>query len=582
VVTRVFTWLHSGPSRSTRPFLGLVPRDILSLAGCDRGEFAHMGLADVQVPRCKEVPTGGVAEREDLVRRVASSTTFEKSPRLRAFFLHVCRCALDNKPEAATEQQVGISVYDRQPGYNPNEDNIVRSQARLLRMKLEHHFANEGKDEVFIITIPKGRYLPVFEARYEEPAIPASPSALVPGKPRRLLQIVVGVAVLFGFVIFWLGYLLLESKSRTVKASAALASPVTGPERSEAAPRSRVQPMALAPTTGEVRIAAGHTGAPYVDVWGRRWEADGYYQGGIPQPGPRHFFPPVADEGPLRTVREAVSADMTVPQSLRQFRYDIPVRSGVYELRLYFADSLRQPDADRREDAQNRRHFQINLNGHPLLEDFDPIADAGSAAVDVRVFGDVHPASDGNVHLEFLSSWGGPAFVSAVELTPGTAGKLKPIRLSANQSGFVDADGTHWGGDNYFIDGRTLLYRNPETGPKIPTLYTGERHGNFSYAIPVAPGSYTVKLHFLESFFSPLIPAAHCRGAGCRVFDVTCNGVMLLQDFDIFQAAPGAFRPVVREFHSLHPNGQGKLLLSFSPKTNYAEIRAIEVIDEAK
>ena len=340
--------------------------------------------------------------------------------------------------------------------------------------------------------------------------------------------------------------------------------------------------MALAPGTSEIRIASGHTGAPYVDVWGRRWEADRYYEGGVPQPGPRHFFPPVADEGPFRTMREAITADMTVPQSQRQFRYDIPLRSGVYELRLYFADPLRQPDVDLKEDAQNRRHFQINLNGHPLMVDIDPIADAGSAAVDVRVFKDVYPAADGKLHLEFLSSWGRPAFVSALELTPGTPGKLKPIRLSAHQSDFVDADSTHWSGDNYFIEGRTTLRRNPGTVPKISALYTGERHGNFSYAIPVAPGSYTVKLHFLESFFSPLIPDAGCVGAGCRVFDVTCNGVLLLQDFDIFQAAPGAFRPVVREFHGFHPNGQGKLLLSFSPKVNYAEIRAIEVIDEAK
>jgi hypothetical protein len=268
-----------------------------------------------------------------------------------------------------------------------------------------------------------------------------------------------------------------------------------------------------------------------VDVWGRRWEADRYYEGGVSQPGPRHFFPPVADEGLFRTMREAISADMTVPQSQRQFRYDIPVRSGVYELRLYFADSLRQPDADPKEDAQNYRHFQINLNGHPLLMDIDPVADAGSAAVDVRVFKDVYP---------------------------------------------------RWSGDNYFIGGRTTRRGNPATAPKIPALYTGERHGNFSYAIPVAPGSYTVKLHFLEAFFSPLIADAGCGGAGCRVFDVTCNGVLLLQDFDILKAAPAAFRPVVREFHGLHPNGQGKLLLSFSPKVNYAEIRAIEVIDEAK
>lgn len=66
------------------------------------------------------------------------------------------------------------------------------------------------------------------------------------------------------------------------------------------------------------------------------------------------------------------------------------------------------------------------------------------------------------------------------------------------------------------------------------------------------------------------------------MFDVTCNGVSLLQDFDIIKAAGEPFRPVIREFHGLHPNGQGKLLITFSPRVNYAEVRAIEVIDEAK
>jgi hypothetical protein len=123
----------------------------------------------------------------------------------------VCQCALDNKPDGATEQQVGICVYDRPPGYNPNEDNIVRSQARLLRLKLEHHFANEGKDEAIVITIPKGRYLPVFETRSEEPVILHTVPPSEPAKSSRLLQILVGVAVLFGLVIVWLGYLLFKS-----------------------------------------------------------------------------------------------------------------------------------------------------------------------------------------------------------------------------------------------------------------------------------------------------------------------------------------------------------------------------------
>ena len=104
-----------------------------------------MSLEVVTVMHSEKAPADSVRQREELVRRVTSSVTFEKSPRLRAFFLHVCRCARENKSEEATEPQIAIYVYFRQPGYNPNENNIVRSQARVFRMKLEHHFANEGK-----------------------------------------------------------------------------------------------------------------------------------------------------------------------------------------------------------------------------------------------------------------------------------------------------------------------------------------------------------------------------------------------------------------------------------------------------
>jgi hypothetical protein len=530
----------------------------------------------------KEAPAEVTEQREALVRRVATSSTFAKSPRLRAFFVHVSRCALENKPEEATEQQIGIHVYGRLPGYNPNEDNIVRSQARVLRMKLEHHFANEGKDEAVVISIPKGRYLPVFEPRAQEPTILPGIVLRAERKARRLRQILVGTSVLLACMVAWLGHLLVESRYPAAKSSVVSAGFLSSPGEEETALPSSGQPVALAPEDGEIRIAAGHTGAPYVDASGHRWQADRYYDGGTLEPGPRHFFPPIADVGLFRTMREAISADPMVPESQREFRYDIPLRPGTYELRLYFADPLRQTDVDGKEDAQNVRHFDVNLNGQPLLTNFDPVVDAGSSAVDVRAFKDASPAADGKLHLEFRSVWQARPFVNALELTPGTPGKMKPIRIATRPSDFVDADGTHWSGDHYFIDGRTNFYENPETGPRVPALYTGERHGNFSYAIPVAPGSYTVKLHFMESFFSPLIPAAACHGVGCRVFDVTCNGVMLLQKFDIERDAPGAFRPVVREFHGLHPNGQGKLLLSFSPRVNYAEVRAIEVIDEAK
>ena len=507
---------------------------------------------------------------EELVQRVAASTTFEKAPRLRAFFLHVCRCALDNQPEAATEQQIGIHVFGRPPGYNPSEDNIVRSQARMLRLKLEHHFAEEGKDEPAIITIPKGQYLPVFERRSE-------PSPVLPAEPhrRRRLLLYAGLgAVLCVFAAIWLADVL-----RRTEASPSPTSTTAQAEQPADGGTVAAGPAGVVPSVGEIRISAGRTGPPYVDRWGRRWESDRYFEGGVAKAGPTVLFPPVPDPGLFHTMREATSSGYEAKEAQRQFRYNIPLPPGVYELRLYFSDPARSVNVEAYQDAQNTRHFQITANGRPLLLGFDPVADAVYAAMDVRTFKDISPAADGMLHLQFLPG-PEPPFVNALELTPGTPGKLKPIRICAQPSDYVDADGTHWSGDNYFIHGRTTSYANPPGGPKIPARYTEERYGNFSYAIPVPPGSYTVRLHFLETFFSPLLAPSVCQG-GCRVFDVYCNGVALLQDFDISEAA-GAFTPVVRTFHGLRPNGQGKLLLSFSSKVNYAEVRCIEVIDEAK
>jgi hypothetical protein len=543
-----------------------------------------MTLEVIAMARSKQAPAEPAGEHEELVRRVASSVTFEKSPRLRAFLLHVCSCALRGRADEATEQQIGIYVYERQPTYNPNDDNIVRSQARVLRMKLEHHFANEGKDEPVTITIPKGQYLPVFENRLPGPPTPLVELDPIELKTRWPGWVLAGTSTLIGLVLIWLGFLAF-GMWRTSQNVVAPASPGAAAARPDSRKQTKSQPVATAADAGDVRIAAGHTGAPYVDAWGHRWEADRNYEGGVVQAGPKHLFPPVADEGLFKSIRQAVSGDEWVPQSEQEFHYNIPLASGVYELRLYFADPLRESATTASDDAgndeENKRHFDVVANGHPLLSGLDPIADAGAAAVDVRVFKDVRPAADGKLHLDFRTNWGRPAFVSGIELTPGIPGKMKPIRISALRSDYVDADGIRWNGDNYFIYGRTHFYEDPKAGSGVPAFYAGERHGNFSYSIPVAPGSYTLRLYFMESFFGPGIRLANCHGVGCRVFDVACNGISLLQDFDIFQAG-GGFNPVVREFHGLHPNGQGKLLISFSPKVNYAEVRAIEVLDEAK
>ena len=115
--------------------------------------------------------------RWELVQRVIESPHLIGSARLRDFLLHVTACAIRQTPEEATEQQIGIHVFQRSPGFNSSEDSIVRSQARLLRLKLSAYFNAEGAAEPLIIEIPKGHYLPVFLSPH---ASPHDPPAQIP------------------------------------------------------------------------------------------------------------------------------------------------------------------------------------------------------------------------------------------------------------------------------------------------------------------------------------------------------------------------------------------------------------------
>ena len=116
--------------------------------------------------------------RWELAQRIINSAHFAKSGRLQDFLLYVCRCALENRIDEISEQRIGERVFERGPNYNPNEDNIVRSQARLLRQKLDAYFASEGMNETIILRIPKGGYAPEFVERSSQgPAEPAEPAA---------------------------------------------------------------------------------------------------------------------------------------------------------------------------------------------------------------------------------------------------------------------------------------------------------------------------------------------------------------------------------------------------------------------
>jgi hypothetical protein len=161
----------------------------------------------------EDPPSLACDSRWRLARRVSDAPQFRKSPRLREFLLFVCDRALQDRQDELREQQIGCVVFHRRPEYNTSEDNIVRVEARKLRMRLEEYFTAEGCGEPVLIEIPKGSYVPVFTPRTAAPGAMASPTALPPSvlpvttaTPRRGPWVLVQpiLIVLLALGCFWL------------------------------------------------------------------------------------------------------------------------------------------------------------------------------------------------------------------------------------------------------------------------------------------------------------------------------------------------------------------------------------------
>jgi hypothetical protein len=130
-----------------------------------------------------------------LVQRIVASPQFVRAARLKMFLLYVTRCALLEHTDQVTEQQIGVYVFGRPADYNAGDDNIVRSQARFLRVKLAEYFESpQGREESIVLSIPKGSYLPHFGSRAESPA-PTVEVVEAPAQPQPRWMMVAAVCL---------------------------------------------------------------------------------------------------------------------------------------------------------------------------------------------------------------------------------------------------------------------------------------------------------------------------------------------------------------------------------------------------
>jgi hypothetical protein len=503
------------------------------------------------------------AERAEL-EKVAEALGY--SSRLANLLRYMGEKCFHGESDQLTEYNIATEVFGRsKTTFDAGEDAIARVEAHRLRKRLKDFYQGPGKDHTLHISIPAGSYAPAFTRIGSEPpdGILLEPRVSAAGNDGHLATaegVSSGLRLESRWILAVLAILLLTTAGITVAVllRSKSSAPVAGGSRSATSVLSAPQEALVASAQAPVRLLAGYSGAPQTDSVGQVWSADEYAQGGGPW---RRSDTPIA-----RT------SDPFIFQYWRagDSSYDIPLRPGVYELHLYFVTS----------DLTNNsnRTFTVRINGNIVLTGFDINSDAmGENIADERVFRDVSPASDGSLHISFASESGAPQ-VNAFEVLPGIPHKQLPIRLVMQRASFTDHTGQFWHPDDYYMNGHFSDQRQEIEGSLDPELFSTERFGHFSYAIPVdTRDRYTLILHFVEFYFG----GQNGGGVGSRVFRVMCNGETLLDNFDIYKEA-GSLHVLTKTFYHVKPSAQGKLNITFEPIENNATVSGIEVLDESQ
>jgi len=533
----------------------------------------YKGIAGAAIGAAMPSTTADSVQLEELraeLQLVLQSQSFARSPGLCRLLSYLCEKAFAGEGHQIKEYSVALDVFGRQESFDQDSDSIVRVQANRLRKRLAEYYGGEGRDHRIHITVPIGQYVPDFEEQPKTGEItpsegpPNSPSRSKDendlNRPNLTWRAAVGIAtlaVVLAFVVIFAARM--RMTSRTVTQTPAKA-------------QESATPMVGLPVGDEIRILAG-SNRSYVDRSGKLWNPDQYFTGGT------------IVRSPLQHIWR--TQDPTIYRASRQgdFQYDIPLKRGIYELHLHFAEAFYGPE-DVGGGGEGSRIMTVTANGKPLLGDFDVLADSGGGrTADVKVFTDITPAQDGFLHLA-VSSANGKGMISAIELMPGYHGHMRPVRIVARDVPYYSNDSHWWSSDAYFKGGQFATNEIPATGTDDPELYETERWGHFSYAIPVTPGKYALTLHFIEHGFHTagqaefaVAQSEKLTSARLRVFDVFCNGRAIVSHLNIADEV-GSNQPLIRKITGVEPSAQGKLLLEFVPLSQYATVSAIEVVAE--
>ncbi|HEY4109095.1 malectin domain-containing carbohydrate-binding protein [Puia sp.] len=182
--------------------------------------------------------------------------------------------------------------------------------------------------------------------------------------------------------------------------------------------------------------------------------------------------------------------------------------------------------------------------------------------------------------LVVTDNQGATSAADQVIVTVNAAGTTTMYRINAGGPAITNSIGT-FAADNFFSPAPGFIFSTTSAiaGTTDDAMYQTERsattdNGTFSYAFPVNNGNYKVVLHFAEIYWTAV---------GQRKFDVSIEGVKVLDNFDIFQKV-GANTADIENFTTTVTDGT--LNINFTAAVSEGgvdrpKISAIEILPQS-
>lgn len=101
---------------------------------------------------------------ESQLQKIYKHPVLEESPILKKFLAFIVHETLEGRSLHLKEYTIAVNVLDRPVNFNPQNSCVVRIHARRLRDALQLYYMDADNLGDIIISIPKGKYIPQFEA----------------------------------------------------------------------------------------------------------------------------------------------------------------------------------------------------------------------------------------------------------------------------------------------------------------------------------------------------------------------------------------------------------------------------------